>query len=101
MTVVSERNFNDLVTPGMRQEYWRRVKDVLTDVFGERGITVDRHREGVEQLVGLARLLAYREDPLQVAADLAGRTISADDMKRYQDLFPDPIPTAQPISTLP
>jgi hypothetical protein len=46
-------------------------------------------------------MLAFHDEPVQIAADLAGRSVSPDDIKKYQSLFPDPIASEQPVATLP
>jgi hypothetical protein len=101
MTVVTERNFSDIVTPRMRQEYWHRVKRALVDVFGESADHVEAYQRQLEHATVLGQMLAFHDDPLQVAADLAGRAATMDDIANYRRLFPGPIVTDQPKSTLP
>lgn len=101
MTVVSDRNFEDVVTGSMRDEYWRRVARSLSDIFKSNPDTAADYRRLVDGQVGLSRILPYHDDPLQIAADLAGEDLTSEHVELYEKMFPDPIPFDQPVSTLP
>lgn len=101
MVVVTERNFDSLVSPDMREEYWYRVRRALADVIGVPSGLADGFREATEKLQGDALIWAFRDDPLQVAADLAGHELTSDDAARYEQLFPEPIAQGQPVWSQP
>jgi hypothetical protein len=101
MAYVNERNFDAMITPAMRQEFWGRVKRSLHEIYGASPDLVDGYRDDVESSPPLGQMLAFHDEPVQIAADLAGRSVSPDDIKKYQSLFPDPIASEQPVATLP
>jgi hypothetical protein len=99
--VVNERNFSEVLTEEMRAEYWRRVKRALTEIFGAASDLADAYRAKIEQAPVLGQMLAYRDEPLQIAADLAGGTVTGHEVSLYRDMFPHPIAARQPAMTLP
>ena len=101
MTTVNERNFDSLVTSDMRREFWRRVKRALREIFGASPDLADVYRKKVEKAPVREQMLAYHGEPLHIAADLAGRDISDDDIDVYRTMFPHPIDAVQPVMTLP
>jgi hypothetical protein len=103
MTAVNERNFSDVVTEGMRREFWARVKRTLRELYNVEPERADTYRRQVEDgASGLGQILVYHDEPLQIAADLAGVSLTADAMGRYGDWYPHPINAAdQSVATLP
>jgi hypothetical protein len=101
MFVVTEKNFDTLMTPGMRNEYWRRVAWALSNIFGADPDLADEARALLEEAPLGEKILAYHSDPLEVAADLAQSQVTTEHIQRYGDQYPDLIPLEQPVSTLP
>ncbi len=90
MPNVNESNFDAVVTPGIRNEYWRRVKFALRAYFRESEDLADRFRRSVEAAPVPEQLLVYHLDPLSVAAELAGaRDTIADHAEDYGKRFSD------------
>ena len=48
MPAVNAQNFEAVLTPDMRDEFWRRVKFSLRHFFGETEDLADRYRDMVE-----------------------------------------------------
>lgn len=101
MTAVTERNFDDVISPDMVEEYWYRVRRALTDVFHKPADLADDYRDKSADRRGADRLWLFRDEPLQLAADLAGCELTAADVENYAHLFPDPIEAGQPVWSQP
>lgn len=101
MVVVTERNFDDVVTPSMRGEFWRRVERALVEIFGKSADLLDAYRLRSEGARGLGQILVFHDEPLQIAADLAGDVITDQHIDAYERMFPKIIPAEQPVSTGP
>ena len=92
MPAVNAQNFEAVLTPDMRDEFWRRVKFSLRHFFGETEDLADRYRDMVEAYPIGQQLLVYHDDPLKIAAELAGADATwqqhADDYRRrFPDVF--------------
>ncbi len=75
------------LSPEFRDEYWLRVKDTLRKVFGKGGRCAEEARKKLEKLEQQSQTIFYHAEPLEVAADLAGRRqepITAEERARYQ-----------------
>jgi hypothetical protein len=101
MTVITDRNFDGVVSTDMVEEYWYRVRRALTDVIGRPADLADDYRTNSADRHGSDRMWLYRDEPLQLAADLAGHELTAGDADRYAQLFPEPILPGQPAWSLP
>ena len=89
--IITDENFQQLFSPQRQKEFWALVERVQRDVFdvdrelakhktAEYRRTVDASRPG-------GRMLAYHDDPLNVAADLAGIHIKRGHLVLYRKLL--------------
>ncbi|HEX5327389.1 MAG TPA: hypothetical protein VFW75_12025 [Acetobacteraceae bacterium] len=71
--------------------YWQRVKDILGQVFQVNDTRADEARMKLGELERRTpQTVFYHADPLEVAADLAGRrdrAITPEEKERYQQLL--------------
>ena len=72
-----------------KEDYWKRVKRTLREVFGKDPGQAERLREHVKNAPADTQTAFYHADPFDVAADLAGRrgaVISREEMRRYLEI---------------
>ena len=71
-------------------EYWNIVRKTLEDVFRRKPTDIDALVDKFQRLLGKhgpeEQLLFYHAEPLDVAADLAGRRPSDVEIKAYRQL---------------
>ena len=67
-------------------KYWRLVKRTLGEVFKEKTDSVDALRTEVSQRPADEQLQFYHAEPLDIAADLAGRRPDENQVKEYRSL---------------
>ena len=92
MPYVNESNFDSVLTPDVRNEYWRRVKFALRTYFREPEELSDRFRGSIEAASIPEQLLVYHKDPLTTAADLASvREVLPKHVEDYGKRFSDQI----------
>jgi len=66
--------------------YWDLVKKTLDEVFHESPEPAHRLSKEVSTWPSEEQLLFYHGEPLDIAADLAGRPPSDDEVKAYRNL---------------
>ena len=85
--VVTERNFDKVFSREKRQRFWDRVKRSLDEVSHSPPAAADRYRKEVEAAPVREQLLVYHDEPLKVAAELAGiKRVSERHLKKYREL---------------
>jgi hypothetical protein len=89
--VVTQENFNRALTGDDREQFWSRVQRTLQDVFdvghADAAAALERYRRALDEAPIGEQMLAYHDDPLNIAAELAGcPTIDPVHERRYRDL---------------
>ncbi len=92
MPAIDHQNFDAMMPPELRDEFWRRVKFALRHFYGSTGDLADEYRETIEKSSVLGQLLVYHMDPLHIAADLVdapdgGAQFASAFRQRYPDPF--------------
>jgi hypothetical protein len=72
MNVVTERNFDEVYPRRMRDIFWEKVERSLVEVFGKPRSLAAAHRSEVETAPVPEQILVYHQEPIELAADLAG-----------------------------
>lgn len=86
--VVTERNFERVYPKTVRDRFWRGVTRSLTEVFKRPTASATRYRKKIELLPVRQQVFVFHEEPLKVAADLAGVTeITEDQQRQYRELI--------------
>jgi hypothetical protein len=68
-------------------EYWELVKRTLEEVFQKPGSLADPLKSQISNRPAEEQLLFYHAEPLDVAADIAGRRpITPHEVQHYRDL---------------
>jgi hypothetical protein len=99
MNVVTERNFDQVYSREIRDAYWERVARSLERVFGRNPDMAEDYRRKIEHAAPAEQMLVYHQEPLEVAADLAGiREISAEQQQTYLQIAED---TESPVAGSP
>ena len=106
MPAISDMTFMSLATPELRQEFWRRVKYAVEQIYNGDPAVVDAYRRQVDDATAAEQMLVYREEPLQVASDLVHlarqqaedappasglEEITDEQLERYQKAFDKPL----------
>ena len=89
MPYVDARNFDDLFPRSVRDEFWRRVKFSLARHFEAKDALADAYRQSIENVTIEEQLLVYHRSPLGIAADLAKRDVTDEQLREYYKQFPD------------
>jgi hypothetical protein len=93
MIVVTERNFDQVYSRDIRDAYWERVARSLERVFGKNRNLAEDYRRQVEDAAPAEQMLVYHQEPLEVAADLAGvREITTEQQQTYLQIAEDTEP---------
>lgn len=66
-----------------RDKYWLMVKKTLQRIFHEKPDCADALREEISKLPLEEELVIYHDEPLNVAANLAGTRPSKDQVREY------------------
>jgi hypothetical protein len=70
--------------------YWDLVKDALQKIFGESSTkAADDLRHDVAQIPHEEQIIFYHAEPIDVAADIAGKAPEAHHIQQYQKLVKD------------
>jgi hypothetical protein len=72
MNVVTERNFSEMYPREIREAYWDNVRRSLVQIFGAPGSLADAYWTRIETAPASEQLMVYHQEPIDVAADLAG-----------------------------
>lgn len=91
MPYVNDSNFDIAFPQSSRDEYWRRVKFALRHYFNSDEQRADDLRRTIEDATIGEQLLLYHDDPLSVAADLAGVGSAVDEqvVRDFSRRFPE------------
>ena len=93
MNVVTERNFDQVYSPEIREAYWRRVTRSLEQIFGQPRALADTYRRQIEAAPVSEQILVYHQEPLDLAAELGGVTeITPEQQQAYMDISEDTEP---------
>ena len=85
MNVVTERNFDQVYSRDIRDAYWELVARSLEQVFGPKPHLGRHYRKEIDSAPPSEQILAYHQEPIEVAADLAGiAEITADQQQIYR-----------------
>jgi hypothetical protein len=85
VNVVTERNFGQVYSRDVRDAYWERVARSLERVFGQNRSLADSYRKEIERAPPAEQILVYHQEPIEVAADLAGiAEITPDQQQIYR-----------------
>jgi hypothetical protein len=90
-SVVTQENFNRTLIGDDRERFWSRVQRTLVDVFHvdrtAGAEALERYRRALGHAPISEQMLAYHDDPLSIAAELAGiTTIGPEHERRYRGL---------------
>ena len=66
--------------------YWALVRETLRAVFDGDPRLADSFRHEITTLPADEQLVGYHSEPLDVAADLAGKDVTSDTVTRYRAL---------------
>ena len=87
-SVATTRNFGDVYPVWVRDRYWSNVKRAMTDIFRTSHHAADRYQRSIEGAPVDEQMLAYHQEPLSVAADLAGiPEITEEHIRQYRQLI--------------
>jgi hypothetical protein len=93
MNVVTERNFDQVYSRDVREAYWERVARSLEQVFGQNRSLADTYRKEIDRAPTSEQILVYHQEPIEVAADLAGiAEITPDQQQIYMEIASDTEP---------
>lgn len=81
----------DPTDPIGEARYWTAVRETLRHLYDADPRLADHYRRRLEDAEPQERLLVYHNEPLDVAADLAGRRVTADDVWIYQQRVLTPL----------
>jgi hypothetical protein len=94
MNVVTEQNFDQLYSRDVRDAYWELVARSLEQVFGRNRTLADPYRKEIDHAPPSEQSLAYHQEPIEVAADLAGiAEITPDQQQIYREIAGDTAPS--------
>ena len=94
MNVVTERNFDQVYSRDVRDTYWEQVARSLERVFGQNRALADTYRQEIERAPTSEQILVYHQEPIEVAADLAGVTeITPEQQQVYIEIAGDTEPS--------
>jgi hypothetical protein len=100
--VVTERNFDRVFPASKRERFWERVERAMDEVFAAPAGPAKTYRRAVESAPVEEQLLVYHDEPLKIAADLAGvPTISEDHLEKYRQLIGANEPSAPALPDSP
>ena len=90
--VVTEQNFARVYPEEIRRQYWDLVERSMTEVFGTSPQCAAQRVGDYRELINVAppaeQILVYHQEPINVAADLAGvETISEEHKIRYMKIY--------------
>jgi hypothetical protein len=89
MNVITEQNFGDVYPEEVRERYWRTVERSLKEIFGESPDAARRYRQLVDndETPVAEQILVYHQEPLNVAADLAGiKEVTVFHQEKYREI---------------
>jgi hypothetical protein len=93
VNVVTERNFDQVYSRDIRDAYWERVARSLERVFGQNRSLADTYRREIDRAPPSEQILVYHQEPIEVAADLAGiAEITPDQQQIYLEIAGDTEP---------
>ena len=93
MNVVTEQNFDQVYSRDVRDAYWELVARSLEQVFGRNRTLADPYRQEIDRAPASEQILAYHQEPIEVAADLAGiAEITSDQQQIYREIAGDTEP---------
>ncbi|HZT89496.1 MAG TPA: hypothetical protein VFA12_16100 [Stellaceae bacterium] len=72
------------------EDFWRRVADAVRKIFNQDPQKVELFRAGMASAAPLEKSLILHDDPLYVAADIAGVEVEEDDLRRYEAEYGSP-----------
>jgi hypothetical protein len=102
MDVATEQNFDRVYPHAARDRFWGLVERSLTDVFNVSADAAEKYRRLVENRPVGERMLVYHQEPLNVAADLAGvAEVTEDHLHIYRDLIGSDEPTTRGLPDSP
>ncbi len=64
--------------------YWTTVRETLCRVFDADPDLAEQYRRRLLDAPAEERLLIYHNEPLDIAADLVGRAVTAADLEAYE-----------------
>ncbi len=87
MNVVTERNFDQVYSRAVRNSYWERVGRSLEQIFGKPRSLAHAHRKVVESAPSSEQIMVYHQEPIELAADLAGVSeITPEQQRQYIEI---------------
>jgi len=87
MNVVTERNFDQVYPRKIRDVFWEKVERALEEIFGKPRSLAASHRADVETAPRSEQILVYHQEPIELAADLAGvAEISSEQQSKYLEI---------------
>ncbi len=96
MNVVTERNFAEVYPREIRDVYWDKVRRSLKEIFGKSPALADALRRDVETAPQAEQILLYHQEPIILAADLAGAgMITPEQQRQYIEICEDTEPSRQ------
>jgi hypothetical protein len=87
MTAIDPKNPGDELWRSIEESYWERVAETVRKVFSGNPDLVRSFRRQLEIADPLERSLIMHEDPLDLASDIAGQTVTEQHQHLYEELF--------------
>jgi hypothetical protein len=87
MNVVTERNFDQVYSRAVRDLYWEKVERSLEQIFQKPRSLAQAHRKDVERAPSSEQIMVYHQEPIELAADLAGASeITPEQQRQYIEI---------------
>jgi 5,6,7,8-tetrahydromethanopterin hydro-lyase len=77
---------SDRIPQEFESNFWKLVSDALSEVLGVDGDLAQQYRAQLEGASARERLLALHDDPIDVAATIAGISLTREHLSQYDSL---------------
>jgi hypothetical protein len=87
MAAIDPTNPGDDLWRSIEEGYWEKVGAIIRKIFQQSPELVQDFRRQLIDATPLERSLILHDDPLEVAADIAGVEMNESHLRRYRELF--------------